>query len=89
MVSMKLKLNAEKTELLVIRSKLNKPVPDISVSFDGSRITPSHWIRNLSVTFDETLSFTDHISAVCQSANWQLKNINAVYKYLPRMYYKA
>ena len=84
MVNMKLKLNTDKTELLVIRSKFRtQPVPDIQILVGNSVIQPASKIRNLGVIFDETLSFDDHISATCQSAYWQLKNINSIYKYLP------
>ena len=40
--------------------------------------------RILGVEFDSTLSCRDHISAVCNSGNHCLCNIEAVRKYLPR-----
>jgi hypothetical protein len=84
MSNMKLKLNAEKTELLVVRSKFRlDPVPDIEVIVGNTTIKPSSTIRNLGVIFDDTLSFSDHISRTRQSSYFHLRNIKGVQKYLP------
>jgi hypothetical protein len=83
-MNMKLKLNVEKTELLVIRSKYRtKPVPDIKISVGNAVIKPTSKIRNLGVIFDEKLTFDNQVSTVRQSAYFHLKNIKAVQKYLP------
>ena len=52
MVNMKLKLNAEKTELLVVHSKhRTKPLPAIEVKINSSAIQPERKIRNLGFVF--------------------------------------
>jgi hypothetical protein len=80
----KLKLNVEKTELLVIHPKYRKTkVPDIQLKTGESVVTPNHSIRNLGVMFDETMSFEGHISAVRKAGFWHAWNINTIKKYLP------
>lgn len=84
MVSQKLKLNPDKTELLVVRPKsCKKSVPDIQVHIENSAVVQSNCVRNLGVLFDETLTYAKHISSICQSGYFHLKNIKAVRKYLP------
>lgn len=81
----KLKLNSDKTEILVLHSK-TKPstTPTITLRFGDVSVTSSPSARNLGVKFDSTLSFKDQISQICSSGYYYLRNIQAVRKYLPR-----
>ena len=76
MTSNLLKLNSNKTELMVVapRSLLRK-VGDLLLEVDGCSITPSPVVRNLGVILDPTLSFQSHINNVTRSAFYHLKNI--------------
>ena len=61
----KLKLNEDKTEIILISSpKSNLTLPS-SVDLNGCSITISSSVRNLGVTFDQSLSFHQHVANVC------------------------
>ena len=65
----KLKLNGDKTELLVIGS-CNLPASQLPsfTAIDGSVIEPSHFARNIGVIFDNKLNMKRQVSAICKSA---------------------
>ena len=69
MKSSKLKLNSNKTELIIIgtkqqRHKLSNHFP---VKLLDNDISPSDSVRNLGVIFDSDFSFHKHISNICKS----------------------
>ena len=73
--SILLKLNSNKTELMVVAPKtLVRKVGDFLLTIDGSTISPSPEVRNLGVLHDCTLSFQSHIKSVTKSALFHLKN---------------
>ena len=62
----KLKLNEDKTELLIIGSPFNsKCLPEVVLTMGHSVIRPSESTRNLGVYFDGTLSMISHITHLC------------------------
>ncbi|XP_067025752.1 uncharacterized protein [Acropora muricata] len=64
----RLKLNSDKSELLIINSKY-RPRPLVnSISFGGSVVQASPSACNLGVVFDNESSLDKHISAICKSA---------------------
>ena len=68
MKNSKLKLNADKTEFLIIgtstqRTKLDGFFPTHILS---QNITPAPSVLNLGVTFDENFNFKQHISKTCR-----------------------
>ncbi|KAK5933148.1 hypothetical protein CgunFtcFv8_004799 [Champsocephalus gunnari] len=71
-----LKLNSNQTELLLIGSKstLSK-VTDITLTIDGSIVSPSNQARNLGVIFDPTLSLEPHIRQTVKTSLFHLRNI--------------
>ena len=76
MTSNLLKLNSNKTELMVVGPKsLLRKVGDLLLEVDGCSITPSPVVRNLGVILDPTLLFQSHIKNVTRSAFHHLKNI--------------
>ena len=48
---------------------------NIHLKIGGSVITPSSSIKNLGITFDSSLSMKLHVSALCCSINFHLRNL--------------
>ena len=79
MILNKLKINDAKTEFIVFRSPMLKhDMSDLSVNVGGNVIKPSEKVRDLGVILDQTLSFDDHISTICQSAHFHIRNIGRI-----------
>ena len=79
----KLKLNGEKTELLVIGScNLSASQLPSFKAIDGSVTQPSHFARNIGVIFDNKLNMERQVSAICKSAFFHIRNIFPITKFL-------
>ena len=77
----KLKLNEDKTELIVFtKNKSNSIIEHISVN--GTVIQRSPTVRNLGFYFDETLTMNCHVTKLCQSLFIQLRNISRIRHFL-------
>ncbi len=71
-------LNSEKTEVLIIGPK-NPTCNNLEhyLTLDGSSVnSSSSSVRNLGVLFDSNLSFESHVSSICKTAFFHLKNIS-------------
>ena len=79
----KLKLNGDKTELLIIGSQFRPTLlfPPVALD-DGSVILPSKYARNIGVTFDSILNFEHHITDICKSCYFNIRNIYRIIKCL-------
>ena len=78
----RLKLNKDKTELLVISAK-HLPVPIVQeISVVSETIRSSQKARNIGVTFDNHFLFNDHVVSICKSSFYHLRNISYIRKYL-------
>ena len=78
-VSNGLAINSSKTEFLILgtkqqRAKLLSP----SLTFNNSTIYPSNSTRNLGVTFDSELSFSQHISEICKSSYFIIRQLRQI-----------
>ena len=83
MILNKLKINDAKTEFIISRSQQMKhDLNRLSVNVDDSQIVPSAKVRNLGVIFDQSHTFDDHISAICQSVHFHIRSIGNVRKLL-------
>ena len=79
-----LKLNHDKTELLIIHSSYNL-CPSLSCLRVGDvDVVPVKTTSNLGVVFDDILSLKPHITNVCKSSFYHLRNISRIRKYLSR-----
>ena len=85
MMANKLKLNESKTEILVIstHTQLKKNLLSC-VSFAGESIYPASQARNLGVVFNSVLNFDSHVSSICKSANYYIRSIHKVRKYMDK-----
>ena len=75
-----LKLNEDKTEVLVVHRRAESPIQMIYIA--NNDITVSHAVRNLGVLFDENLMFEQHIQNVCRKVFAEIRNIGKIRKYL-------
>ena len=82
MLSNKLKLNKDKSEVLVISSSYRPQPPLSSVNICDETVCCSSSARNIGVIFDQSLCMVPHVNAVCQSSFFHLRNIGFIRKYL-------
>ena len=87
MLLYKLKLNREKTELLLISSLHRARPPLLHLDVCDERVLTSPKAGNIGVTFDEYLSMVTavccpQVTAMCKSAFYHLRNISIIRKYL-------
>ena len=83
MITNLLKINDSNTEFIVLRSpQLRCDLSGLSVNVSESQITQSLQVRDLSVTFDLFLNFDDHITAICRSTYFNIKNIGKIRNFL-------
>ena len=76
MLANKLKLNDSKTELFLIASPRNaNAMSNLELEIGESVITPSGSIKNLGIMFDNNLTMKDHVSLLCRTVNFHLRNL--------------
>ena len=82
MLSNKLKLTKDKSEVLVI-SSIHRPRPSLSsVHICSETVLCSTSACNIGVIVDQSLSMKPHVNAVCKSSFFHLRNIGFIRKYL-------
>ena len=84
MDGVKLKLNPEKYEFIIIGQKAirdylapNFPAPPLQ-----NNICPSVEVKNLSVIFDSDNSFDNHVAKVCRACYYRLRDLRWIHKFL-------
>ena len=83
MTANRLKLNGGKTEILHITSKFARSSSTVDSLMIGSDCV--HTVssaRNLGVTLDNHLSMASHVNNICRAANFALRKIGQIRKYL-------
>ena len=75
----KLKLNDEKTELLLISSpRLQHKISFSSVKVGESEVIANDKAANLGFTFDNIMCMEQHVSKICSTCFYHLRNISAI-----------
>ena len=79
----KLQLNQDKTEFFIIATNraLTK-LPDIVLNVGNLTIKPSASVRNLGVVFDGTLNMSTHVSKLCKTLNFHIRNLWQIRRFL-------
>jgi hypothetical protein len=78
-----LKLNSDKTELIVFSSGSNTDsVKNITVNVDQAEIKQSSSVRNLGAFLDSRVNMEHHVSSVCRSSYAQISKIGRIRKYI-------
>ena len=75
MVNNRLKLNQDKTELLLISSRYRPRPPLASLQIGNATIIPTPSTRNLGVIFDQCFNLDEYIKAICKSIYHHVRNI--------------
>ena len=84
MFSNKLKLNPDKTEFLLIghERQRGKYLDLFPFSLMNVPTQPSKTARNLGVTFDQNFNFKSHISKICSSCYYHIRDLRRIRKHL-------
>ena len=77
-----LKLNHNKTEIILIYSKYNTRPLFTYFSICSERLTTTANARSLGVVLDDNMLFDVHVSDICRSSFNQLRNLSKIRKYL-------
>ena len=85
MADHKLKMNNDKTEVIVYGTKqqLNK-LNIKSINVGGTEVKCVMSVRDLGVTLNNDLSLDNHIKKKCQTASFHLRNIKKIRHYLSK-----
>ena len=83
MIRHKLKLNPDKTEFFTVSFSNHKTVlHDVSFHIVDDIIPQSSTLRNLGVVFDQQMNMDQYISKLCQTINWQIRNLYRIRRYI-------
>ena len=80
-----LKLNDDKTKLIVFASKYKQDLyNDLSITIGDTVADCSSQVRDLGVVFDRALSLRQHVSYTSRACRFHLRNISRIRKYIPQ-----
>ncbi len=84
MHSNKLKLNPQKTEFLLIghEQQRRKYLAQFPINLMDVETNPSKSVRNLGVIFDSDFNFHEHISQVCRSCYYHIRDLRRIRRHL-------
>ena len=84
MSTKKLKLNPVKTEFLLIGNECqrSKYLSMFPIELLGVETYPAKSARNLGVIFDKTFNFRSHISAICSSCIYHIRDLRRIRRHL-------
>jgi len=78
-----LKLNQDKSELIVFSSKHQaKKTQDFNLTVGDSFINAVHYVRNLGVYLDSSLAMDKQVNAVSGSCYYQIRNIGCICQFI-------
>ena len=78
-----LMLNRSKTEVLLISSRLSRNAYNPSFDMgDGALVSPSPHVRDLGAYISANMTVDKHISMLCRSASFSLRNLGRIRKFL-------
>ena len=80
-----LKINDDKTELIVFTSKYKQDLNnDLSITIGGTVVDCSSQVSDLGVIFDRVLSLRQHVSYTSKTCRYYLRNISRIRKYISK-----
>lgn len=78
MSSNKLKLNCDKTEVMLFAPDGHSSLTNLSVRVGNTMVTPSDSVRNLRVILDKSLSMYTHVATAARACYSKLRNIGQI-----------
>ncbi|KAL9975453.1 hypothetical protein ACROYT_G012614 [Oculina patagonica] len=78
----KLKLNQEKTEVVLISSRYRPRPPLESLQIGNVNVVPTSSARNLGAIFDQCFNLEEHIKSICKSSHYHIRNLAKIRKYI-------
>ena len=83
MIQNTLRLNQDKTEFFLIANRnVSAALPDLHLSVGALSIRRSTSIKNLGVTFDESLTMTSQVNTICKSVNFHIRNLWRIRRFI-------
>jgi hypothetical protein len=80
-----LKLNQDKTELIIFAPKNHvRDFENCHLSFDGTVVSDVSSVRNLGVIFDKTLTMEKQVSTITKSCFFHIRNIGRIRSYITK-----
>ena len=78
----KLKLNNDKTELMVLQNQHKKALMRLPLQIGDHSICPTSVVRNLGVLFDAKMTMEAQVMNICKSCYFHLYNIRSIRSYI-------
>ena len=80
----KLMMNPEKTEFFIACSPTHhlRHLHDLTFRFGNLDIPAAPTVKNLGVVFDRNMGMADHVTQLCRSLNFQIRNLNRIRRFL-------
>src|SRR5207244_1098621 len=66
------------TYMLIGNSRQRAKLTSTSLTFCGNNLTPVDSCRNLGVVFDKELSFVKHISSICSTSFYHIRQLRQI-----------
>ena len=79
-----LKMNRDKTDLVVLNSSHRPPPPLTSISVCDELISKTSTARNIGLLYDTVMSMEHPVTAVCKAGFFHRRNISRIRKYISR-----
>ena len=77
----KLKLNGDKTEMLIFHAKHRPASFFDQVQAPRTSVTSSASSKNIGIVLDSTLSLNQHVTQICKSSFYSIRNISRIRKF--------
>ena len=85
MIRNKLKLNDDKTEIILITSPYYTSYFKINeFRIDDTTVTPVKYVKNIGVYFDNNMNMKKNVDNVCKTVRFHLRNIGRIRKHITK-----
>ncbi len=83
MISNKLKLNDDKTEVIFLGTRVRlDQISSTEIQVGDSTIAPADKVKNLGIIFDKNLNMDNQVKSMCKAGFYHIKNLWKIRKFL-------